>query len=72
MFRLQPGCTRKDSFSCCLLDRYAFFRMREFKENGATETKRQRNSLDAQQKLCSRYEDFTPMEFPVEIAKTLY
>ena len=45
--------------------------VRELKEKGANPAKKTRTSRDEQQDLCQRYEEFTPMEFLIEIAKTL-
>jgi len=45
--------------------------IRQLKEKGTSQPKRTWTKRDEQQNLCQRYEEFTPMEFLIEIAKTL-
>jgi hypothetical protein len=45
-------------------------RMRELKEN-AGGLRRKRTNCDRQEDLCSRYEEFKPLDFITEIAKVI-
>jgi hypothetical protein len=44
--------------------------IRELREKGPM-IKRRANTYDQQQRLCKRYDEFSPMEFVTEIAKLL-